>query len=275
MNDNIKESFAKLRAPFSDLGAFSVDKSRGVALIGVRGAYIIERLNEVFGLEGYGWRWWPATYSRNNNEVSATIVLQYRVSDGGPAYGYNESSGRFEPYDSPPVWSEPIFAVGGNNVKGGSTPLTDAIKGAWTDAISKAASTLGVASDAYKGKYTVGATGEIVMKDSDVSLSYEVQEAMMVALAGSAPDLLQEIVDGDESSYELYKSVVLKPIAEFVGKNGMVEVAKEFLGVIGQDHLSDCSVSEAMRLYEALVALVGGVPKSEAIAVLSDDAGSK
>ena len=49
-----------LRAPFP-AEALSADTSRGFELTPIKKAYLVERLNEVFGLCGMGWRYAVAT----------------------------------------------------------------------------------------------------------------------------------------------------------------------------------------------------------------------
>lgn len=110
--------------------AYSPDTSRGFELTSIKAAYVIERLNEAFGLCGHGW-----TYRRQpfqiseSGEVLAEVTLWYRLPDG--------------------TWSEPICNVGGKRQVRNN--LTDARKSAITDAITKIASFLGVGHKAFKG----------------------------------------------------------------------------------------------------------------------------
>jgi hypothetical protein len=75
-----------LKAPFP-AEAFSTDDSRGFELTSIKAAFIIERLNEVFGPCGIGWR-----YVHSAMETVQT------------------GNGRTDAVTSEHDWSEPIFA---------------------------------------------------------------------------------------------------------------------------------------------------------------------
>ncbi len=122
------ELMAKLCAPFPK-EAYEVDESREFTLVGIGGMWMIERLNQVFGLCGTGWRYTMADAPCTEKEISLYVTLQYNI--GG-------------------AWSEPITVVGNNGIVYGH--LGDARKGALTDGIKKAASILGVGIEAYKGQ---------------------------------------------------------------------------------------------------------------------------
>lgn len=129
--------------------AMSEDNSRGFALISIKAMYIIERLNDVFGLCGTGWRYAHTQEQDNGGELGLELVLQYAVDGGGPAYYYEEGKwvGRGN------GWSEPIYAFGGKKIgRNGMSPYTDTRKSAVTDALTKAASVLGVGTTVFKGQ---------------------------------------------------------------------------------------------------------------------------
>ncbi len=145
------EQIEALSAPMPK-EALAADRSRGFELTTVKAAYIIERLNEVLGLVGTGWRYAHSPTTREDKEILLEVVLQYAVDDGCPpmAWSRTENDWIFREH-LPAVWSEPITAYGGNPVGGGGSPVLDAMKSAVTAGITKAASRLGVALQVHKG----------------------------------------------------------------------------------------------------------------------------
>lgn len=132
--------------------ALTEDRSRGFVLTSIKAAYIIERLNEVFGLLGYGWRYAHSPTTRDGKEVLMQVVLQYRCEESGEAaLRWDRTSEDWQSVNGDAGWSAPIFAYGGNQIGGGGTPVLDAMKSAVTAGITKAASRLGVALAVHKG----------------------------------------------------------------------------------------------------------------------------
>jgi hypothetical protein len=145
--------------------AHKPDTSRGFGLTSTKAMFVIERLNQTFGLLGHGWRFahsktdeWT-TKSGQNVELVVEVAIQYRLTDDLNALGYarpvfwNKMIGQWDyNTDQPSIWSEPIYAYGGKSLGGpGSVPATDAHKSAVTDGLTKAASFLGVAHKVFKG----------------------------------------------------------------------------------------------------------------------------
>lgn len=145
------EQLKQLKAPFPD-DAITEDISRGFQLHSVKAAYIIERLNDVFGVCGVGWRYVHSPVETTGKEVTTEVALQYSYGDArcGPIYWDGEIN-CWAILDTPTNWSEPVFAHGGKSKGGGSAPLTDAKKSAVTDGLTKAASMLGIAHHVFKG----------------------------------------------------------------------------------------------------------------------------
>lgn len=112
----------------------------------------IQRLTETFGPAGFGWRCpivdhWTETAA---GETSAWVRVQLFVKD--PETG---------------AWSEPIDGIGGSkqNGKGQGDGINDeAFKMAYTDAISVACKSLGMAADIYYGKGAVKAAKDNLTK---------------------------------------------------------------------------------------------------------------
>lgn len=105
--------------------ALSTDNSRGFALTSIGAQYIVERMNDVFGI--FGWTQ-EGEFERTDKGVVWVGVLKVRQPDGAwhnlPAVGYDDV--RHE------NWG-------------------DAYKGALTAALSKAASRLGIGNEVFKG----------------------------------------------------------------------------------------------------------------------------
>jgi len=156
-----------LRAPFPE-EALSVDTSRGFELTSIKAAFVIERLNEVFGPCGIGWRYvhGPFEELQSDNgrvEVVTEVAFQYRYHATNGYTGTDpvlwdaqSSDWVFRDHGPNHDWSEPVFACGGNTVGKGGAPVTDARKSAVTDGLTKAASMVGVGHEVFKGLVRVG-----------------------------------------------------------------------------------------------------------------------
>ncbi len=146
-----------LRASFP-AEALSADTSRGFELTSIKAAYIIERLSDVFGICGSGWRYVHSPFESivmadERTEILTEVALQYRCSnDGQPGCSPVEWCAGWRPdHDRGAIWSEPVYAVGGHSLGRGSVPYTDARKSAVTDGLTKAASMLGIGHQVFKG----------------------------------------------------------------------------------------------------------------------------
>ena len=158
-----QEQIQALKAPFPE-AALSADTSRGFELTSIKAAYVIERLNEVFGLCGFGWRYTHSPFEacdlkNSSQEIITEVAFQYRVdgaSGSPPAEWCALTKGWSWRESGPATWSEPIFTSGGKAVVKGGAPHTDARKSAVTDGLTKAASILGVGHTVFKGLVRVG-----------------------------------------------------------------------------------------------------------------------
>jgi len=131
-----KEEREKLLKKDFPQEALSADTSRGFQLTSIKAAYVIERLNEVFGLCGDGWKYEFSKFKEPENsegEIGVKVSLWYKKLDG--------------------EWSEPLSYVGGKKIVKGN--FTDARKSAITDGITKIASMLGIGHNIFKGKVEV------------------------------------------------------------------------------------------------------------------------
>lgn len=133
----------RLQEPFPEEAMVS-DTSRGFELTSIKAIYVVERLNDVFGIGG--WRY---------------DILEHHIVDGEVTVWLSLEVGKIVEYelDGHPYtkWLGIIPAIrtaGGRSIRKGH--LGDALKGAVTDALTKAASILGVGIDVFKGKVRVG-----------------------------------------------------------------------------------------------------------------------
>jgi hypothetical protein len=133
------EQVQGLRAPFP-AEALSADTSRGFELTSIKAAYVLERLNEVFGLCGTGWRYVHSpfeevTTEKGQVEVVTEVALQYRHQEGGTHPLIWDGGWAFRT-EGTQDWCEPIFACGGHALGKGAVPHTDARKSAVTDGLT-------------------------------------------------------------------------------------------------------------------------------------------
>jgi hypothetical protein len=145
-----------LKAPFP-MEALSADTSRGFELTSIKAAYVIERLNEVFGICGTGWRYVHSSFDWFEGEIVTELALQY-AAEGSTAGAlmWDARHGDWTFLPGSTGWSSPVFAVGGRKMGKGGVPFTDARKSAVTDGLTKAASMLGVGHEVFKGLVRVG-----------------------------------------------------------------------------------------------------------------------
>ncbi len=153
-----------LTSPFP-AEALSKDTSRGFELTSIKAAFVIERLNDVFGLCGIGWRYVHNSFEtltdNGKMQVVTEVAIQYRFNATNDCVGCDpvmwdaQANGWvFRKHSSNHDWSEPIFACGGKQVVKGR--ITDARKSAVTDGLTKAASMIGVGQAVFKGQVRVG-----------------------------------------------------------------------------------------------------------------------
>ena len=69
-----KDQIQALRSPFPS-EALSADTSRGFELTSIKAAYVVERLNEVFGLCGIGWRYVHSPFEEVTTDVNGIYIF--------------------------------------------------------------------------------------------------------------------------------------------------------------------------------------------------------
>jgi len=144
--------------------ALSNDNSRGFSLTSIKAMFIIERLNDVFGLCGIGWRYAHSPVQDVNGELIVELAFQYAVENGGPFYLHENG----EWVGRGTGWSQPVFAFGGKKIsKNGMSPYTDTCKSVVTDALTKAASIVGVGTSVFKGQGNLESDIKSLKSNSD------------------------------------------------------------------------------------------------------------
>lgn len=116
--------YAGLTADFAQ-EALSIDSSRGFDLTSVKAQYVVERLNQVLGV--LGWRFTGEYQEREDGGVLYFGKLYIMMEEGEP------------------------HVVEGVGFSAKKKNVGDTYKGARTDALSKAASMIGVANEVFKG----------------------------------------------------------------------------------------------------------------------------
>ena len=133
-----KELFEKLREPFPR-EAHDVDNSRGFPLTSIKAQWIVERLNEVFGI--FDWEFVP-DFEQTEKGVRCFGVLQV----------HSESSTRT------------VKATGWSAWKRNEG---DTFKSCYTDSLTKAASYIGVGNDVFKGNVNLNVSPDVKTKKPD------------------------------------------------------------------------------------------------------------
>lgn len=118
--------------------ALSDDSSRGFKLTSIKQMYIIERLNDVFGILGWTYDYGEFTYNEEAKEYSVSVKLHL----------VNPETGEI---------MRTIPQEGGHHLviskKDGILRHTDSRKSAVTDGLTKCASVLGIGISIFKGQY--------------------------------------------------------------------------------------------------------------------------
>jgi len=111
-----------LEKPFPD-EAYSTDSSRGFDLTSIKAQYVVERLNQVCGIDG-----WELKGDYTSTEDGILFFGTLVINDGYKGH------------------QQQAVGFSGNKRNSG-----DAYKGAKTDALSKAASLFGLGNEVFKG----------------------------------------------------------------------------------------------------------------------------
>lgn len=140
----LTEIYEELKKDFPK-EAYMVDRSRGFDLTSVKAQYIVERLNEVLTVAGW--------------ELQGGFDFEHAKESGGVVYnGYLNVD--FSKCGGPDVQHK-IHAIGFSSQEKNTG---DMLKKARTDALSKAASYLGVANEVFKGNVAGDGTAKKAAK---------------------------------------------------------------------------------------------------------------
>ena len=118
-----EKQISALRASFP-AEALSADNSRGFELTSIKAAFVVERLNEVFGPCGCGWRYVHSPFEWIEGEVLTEVALQFKETDGGvsPVVWDAQAHGWVFIQDGE-AWSWPIFSPGGRRPNKGTRTI--------------------------------------------------------------------------------------------------------------------------------------------------------
>ena len=235
--------------------ALHVDASRGkkTLLVGAKVGWVIDWLNKKLGICGVGWRFAYSTPEIQDDKARTYVLVQFRVDgeDAVNAATFGKEGGVKWLHGSNRVWSEPIISVGEQPILYGR--VGDAIKGAVSHGLSKAASYMGVAIDNYKGMYTVEDDGETITR-TDGSAQEDLIEGLIMALADVDPDL----VEGFRDEYGMVDEIVKGKY--HLGLHNYIE-AHERVGAAYEEHkeailqgqkFSALTVGRVLAIYKAL-----------------------
>lgn len=155
----------KLEAPFPDEALAPVQKGKGFYLTTIKAQYVISRLNEVFGPCGIGWKFTSSFENFNSKYIICFLELSVKVNG---------------------EWSEAIAGVGGHKVVG---ELADTYKSAQTDALTKAASKLGIGDNVFKGMVN---PLDLIKRDADIQAKVKKTEAIEVIIDEETGEVIED-----------------------------------------------------------------------------------
>jgi hypothetical protein len=131
-----EEIYARLTADFPS-EAYTADTSRGFELTSLKAQYVVDRLNQVFGI--FGWDYKTNILENNEKGVLLEGILTVQM-DGLARLVKNFGSSAHKKL------------------------MADGYKGASTDALGKCASMLGIGDQVFKGNIKAGGTNNAPVK---------------------------------------------------------------------------------------------------------------
>ncbi len=143
------EQVAKIMKDFP-AEALSKDTSRGFELTSIKAMYVILRLNDVFGITGWGYEFTEP--QERDGEYFTKVTLKI----------YNENE------------THSITQYGGKKVVRNN--ITDAYKSAITDGLTKCASILGIGHKVFKGEVKAGQAQETQSSSTSASNKGNVED---------------------------------------------------------------------------------------------------
>jgi hypothetical protein len=174
---DVNSIYAALKAPFP-LEAISTDKSRGFALTSLKAQYIVERMNDVLGIDG--WQLVGEYESVENEGVLYKGELHIKI---GEQWSSKQALG-FSKFEN-------------------KKHIGDIYKSSRTDALSKSASYIGVGNEVFKGNvspergYPVTAlsaiTAELNKQNKPLTAIPQVQKEMEGKTARDLPTVVRSL----------------------------------------------------------------------------------
>lgn len=260
-----QEVYDALRADFPD-NAYTKDMSRGFALTSLRHAEVLKRLTEVFGLPGVYWRFTHGPFETVGKEVVVEVAIQYRVDEGAYPIRWVDSEGWVYSTQGSPVWSEPVFGVGGNQIGTGGVPVSDAKKSAVSNGIGKAASILGVGQSMYLGLVKLDGKSVHIAGESPSDRKYKETQTALYASLGELlradPEAYDKLRAENKQAQVYHSSKLLPGVVATVKKADAQQFVADNLGAIVHDQekkkLSDLTARELIFVYDVVSAIESG-----------------
>lgn len=217
-----KKHIETLRQSFPDEAIQSVKKYRNpdtgedIELLGFKPPYVIERLNDVFGHEGWNFEIIDKGIAEDNKSVwvygrLTAYICHWIKDESHPEY----------PLRKIIMAIKEQFGVCGMNK---FLPLGDAFKGASTNCLEKAASLFDIGHEAYKGKLTkpkVALTPDQELDEAFIALkemcqNHSIDSTAFIALT---KNVLSKEVEAKEARKKLNIEEVNKLI-DHIAKTG-------------------------------------------------------
>jgi len=269
MDDKYRVIYDLLTEDFEQ-DAYVTDRSRGFPLIGMRGAFIVERLNEVFGLLGHGWRFAHSPFVLHNKEVTTEVLIQYNIKeifdlDGSLPYIWDSSLNGWTTTPGRSIWSEPIFGVGGNQVGSGGVPMSDAEKSAVSSGLSKAASRIGVGIKAYKGKLVIDGE-QVSVKGEDAMDKHDAEDALekaIVYVIAHNPDEYEELRKTNRAVANYHGRHIITPLIKKIMDANLKEFVSENLGTLVNDKSKDRLTKLSLNEILFVGSIIGSLASNE------------
>lgn len=199
----------------------------------VNSMYVIERLNDVFGEGG-----WDAEYKvveANPNQAMVVVECQLRCW--------------FTPERAGTKTADIVRQTfGGNDNK----DRGDAYKGACTDALTKAASQIGIAQDVYKGAYDkelVGDEKDSKRKPREKKPEYEVIDGIVTKYERMSPAMLWLQIHGNR--IRVTETDLIKKLGNCQGKRLDLRCRWD---AIGKNKVPCLTVMNVMGIFEPVPA---------------------
>jgi len=139
--ETVEDLQALLEAPFPR-EAMSKDSSRGFDLTSIKAQWVVDRLNNVFGI--FGWDFKPS-FEQSANHVLCHGVLTVRQTI---STFQQETSDHPLSSATQETFLREVAQTGSHEIR---KNIGDAYKSASTDCLGKAASWLGIGNDVFKG----------------------------------------------------------------------------------------------------------------------------